>query len=82
MLDTSDYNMDYTDVYSSWFDGNNIHLRDDFYHGVCSDIDFEGEYVTPKFLLYYLIGDKTNIKKLSGKSEPRMLNVILLHSFD
>lgn len=77
MLDTTDYNMDYTDTYTNWFEGNNYYLRDDVYQHSCSNVEFEGEYVTPRFLLYYLIGDEKHIQKLSGKSNPRIIHVCI-----
>lgn len=77
MLDTTDYSMDYNKYYTSWYSEENFYIRDDLYQGSCSTIDFEGEYVSPKFLLHYLIGDEKMIKSASGKSNVRMLHVFL-----
>ena len=64
MLDTTDYSMDYNEYYTSWYSEENFYLRDDL-------------YVSPKFLLHYLIGDEKMIRSASGKTNVRMLHVFL-----
>ena len=76
MLDTTDYHQNYTETYTSWFSKENIYLRDSYFKHSCHSFDFEGTYVSPKFLLHYLIGDEKNVKKLSGKSTIRMISVL------
>lgn len=75
MLDTTDYQRDYTEFYTSWHSRENLYLRDVIYEQSCSAVDFQGDYVSPKFFLHYLIGDEKNIKKLSGKDTVRMIHV-------
>lgn len=75
MLDTTDYQRDFAEFYTSWHSRENLYLRDAIYKKSCSAVDFQGDYVSPKFFLHYLIGDEKNIKKMSGMDTVRMIHV-------
>ena len=75
MLDTTDYDADYSKFYQNWYTEESIFLRDILYTSRCSAIDFSGAYVTPSFLMTYLRGEETTISQLSGLTEFKMFSV-------
>lgn len=75
MLDTTDYDFDWSNFYTQYYQPSNIYNRDAYYMESCGTIDFSGSYVNPHFLMSYLAGDYTSIKRLSGKKTIKELPV-------
>ncbi len=77
MLDTSDYDTDWSNFYQNWYEKENIYLRDLLYRHSCDHVDFQGSFVTPSFLLAYLSGEKSVVSKLSSQSSFKWFQVDL-----
>lgn len=75
MLDTTDYDEDYTKFYQNWYTEESLFLRDYLYSYRCSAIDFSGTYVSPSFLMAYLRGEEDTVAEMSGLAEFDMLPV-------
>ena len=77
MLDTSDYDTDWSNFYQNWYEKENIYLRDLLYRHSCDHVYFQGSFVTPSFLLAYLSGEKSVVSKLSSQSSFKWFQVDL-----
>lgn len=75
MLDTTDYTMDWSSCYKNWYSGGQYYLHDRYYSFFCSNIDFAGKFVNPRFLMYYMKGDYDYIQKHSRLDSFKKLNV-------
>ena len=75
MLDTTDYDFDWSNYYTGYFQSSNLYTHDVLYADSCGTLDFAGSYVNPRFLMSYLAGDYAAVKRLSGKPSIKELAV-------